>query len=106
MHTDCDTRGNEVFKSALHDLKDLNSDYTKTRKVIDLLFDEKIINEVLFEIQDSHVICTVSSDPKKIEFLKYYQEDSAYHQARSNGKNEQEAFYNALSKIGTFINLT
>jgi hypothetical protein len=103
MNTDCDTRGNEVIKSALDVLKNYNSDYTKTRKVIDLLFAEKIIEEVLFEIQDSHVICTVSSDPKKIEFIKYFQHDSAYHQARSNGKTEQEAFLNALSKIATFI---
>ncbi|MDO9534798.1 MAG: hypothetical protein Q7J85_05580 [Bacillota bacterium] len=105
MYTNCGAKGNEVIKSALHDLKDLNSDYTKTRIVIDLLFDQKIINEVLFEIQDSHVICTVSTDPKNIEFIKYFQKDSTYHQARANGRNEQEAFFNALSKIGTFINL-
>lgn len=80
--------------------------YTSVRKVMDQLFQERAIKEILFKIQDSHVTCTVSYNPDKLELPKYFEQDAIYHQTTASGKTEQEAFYSALSKMAIFTKLS
>jgi hypothetical protein len=98
---------NKIAELIYSDLrKNYSTDYSYTRELMNLLFEQKIIKEVLFEIQDSHVTCTINFDPKYLEFPKYFMQDAASYQSRASGKTEQEAFFSALSKITLFAKLS
>lgn len=99
--------GKELLEYVLYKMKNDNKpSYTSIRKLMDLLLKEEIVNEILFEIQDSYVACTVSFNPAKLELSKYFEQDAVYHQATASGKTEQEAFHRALSKMAILTKLS
>jgi hypothetical protein len=96
-----------LLNSVLNKMKSENNpSYTTTKKLMDLLFEESVINKIIFEIQDSHVTCTVNCNPDKLELLKYFDQNSIYQQTIAGGKTEQEAFYKALSKMAILTKLS
>jgi hypothetical protein len=85
---------------------EINPSYNTIKELIDLLLEESVINKVIFEIQDSHVTCTVSCNPAKLELRKYFDQDDIYQQTVAGGRTEQEAFHKALSKMAILTKLS
>lgn len=99
--------GKELLEYVLNRMEsDDKPGYTNARNLMDLLLKEGVFKEILFEIQDSYVTCTVSCDPAKLELPKYFEQDAVYHQATASGKTEQEAFHRALSKMAILTKLS
>jgi len=90
-----------IFDKQLHN-KD-HIDYKRVREFMDLLFAHNIIKGVHFEIQETHVNCTIDFIPAAFGQPKVFMQDSVSNQSWAGGKTEQEAFLNALSKISVLL---
>lgn len=75
------------------------NNYHSARKLMNLLFEKKILQDVIFQIEESYVTCTVNFEPKTLEISKYFLQDALLYQSRGTGKTEQAAFFQALAKI-------
>jgi len=107
MSTKCGTYPGNKFPAITSkgEEKKYNGDYKAARELMNILFEQKIIREVFFEIQDSYATCTLNFDPKNADLPRYFLQGTASYQSTGSGKTEQEAFFNALTKTTLFSRL-